>query len=146
MLEVELQSRLIDAAKDAGGFGKKLSSKFLVGVSDLLIQLPNFPTVLIECKCDHAPVNESTLVRVSTSPLQRKFLGDFSSAGGVGGVCLFVANKKGRNPDWFWFLATSDILINEITFDRLKTRAKVRRRGQPWPIEEIVQDIVTGRR
>ena len=39
MKELDLQTKIIDWVKDEGGYGRKLSHRFLVGIPDLLLRL-----------------------------------------------------------------------------------------------------------
>jgi hypothetical protein len=39
MREVDLQSKILEWVKEEGGYGRKLSNRFLVGIPDLLIRI-----------------------------------------------------------------------------------------------------------
>ena len=42
--ELSLQRKLIEAAQGFGGYGLKLSNRFVAGVPDLLLHVPGSPT------------------------------------------------------------------------------------------------------
>ena len=48
--ELSEQSNLIASAKRAGGYGKKLSHRFAIGMPDLLLAVPPYAPVLCEVK------------------------------------------------------------------------------------------------
>jgi len=85
MKEIDLQKRCIDAVREMGGFAQKMSNRFLVGVPDLLIQLPEKNTTFWEVKR-----RGSVYQNPDPRPKQKIWLRDFVKAGGVGGVVYFV--------------------------------------------------------
>ena len=48
--ELDLQSKIWRSAKTDGGYGRKISHKFAVGIPDLLLALPPFAPCLCEVK------------------------------------------------------------------------------------------------
>lgn len=48
--ELDVQSNIVKSAKLQGGYGKKISHKFSVGVPDLLIAIPPFAPCVVEVK------------------------------------------------------------------------------------------------
>lgn len=48
--ELDVQTKLIKSARRDGGYGRKLSHKFSIGIPDLLIGLPPFIPALAEVK------------------------------------------------------------------------------------------------
>lgn len=89
MKEIDLQSKCIAAIRELGGFSQKMSNRFLIGVPDLLCQLPDFPTSFWEVK-RRATVYQNP----DPSPKQKLWLRDFTRAGGFCGVIYFVASTK----------------------------------------------------
>jgi hypothetical protein len=97
MKETEAQSLIIKAVRDANGAGQKLSHKFVVGVSDLLLKLPKHPAMLIEVKLNKftSGVSPQHQFKLDVTHLQDKFLVDFANAGMTCGVisCLVLGAK-----------------------------------------------------
>lgn len=50
MNELDFQATLTKSAKHLGGYGRKISSRFTVGIPDLLLAVPKFCPVLVEAK------------------------------------------------------------------------------------------------
>ena len=48
MKELVFQKQIIDAAKQGGGYGLKLSHKFKVGIPDLMVLMPGEPAAFFE--------------------------------------------------------------------------------------------------
>ena len=78
MIEVKFQKVIIDILKSEGSFGYKLSNRFSVGVSDLLLRIDD-KLVLCECKRVVTPRYDSPLLNndIGIQPNQSKFLRDF---------------------------------------------------------------------
>jgi hypothetical protein len=93
MKEIDTQSEMIEACVEAGGAGHKLSNRFMVGVSDLLIKLPNWPACLIEVKMDEAPVTRGSVALRPTVP-QLRFLRKYADAGMITGVASCVTKDR----------------------------------------------------
>lgn len=94
MKELDYQAALVKSAVAQGGFGKKLSHRMFVGIPDLLLQMPKTPTIILECKwVVWKPKSE--WVQIDATPLQRKFLRDFTKCGGMGAIS--VGTKIGQN-------------------------------------------------
>ena len=138
--ELLLQRNLIKATETLGGYGLKLSNRFLIGIPDLLLHVPGYSTSLIECKFTTIPKLAKTPVKVALTPLQRDTIRQMQKAGMKAGWCLFVADREGPNPNFHYVLA-STVLVDSVTQDNLVSDALVRKRGTPWPVKEIVQRI-----
>lgn len=91
MREIPLQSRLIEWIKDEGGYGRKLSNRFLVGIPDLLLRLglgQQQVLVVAEVKVlDFARKTPATAV-LPVSPKQRDELRKFEVGIVLAGVNL----------------------------------------------------------
>lgn len=140
MRELEYQKEVVDAVRQNGGAAWKLSSKFLVGVVDLYVQLPPDPNpawgvplprsaMLIEAKWCVRPKTPSTQIKLEVTPKQLKMLRDNHNAGGVSGVASFV-NGKGR--EWGIGLFTldqlgKDMIVSQDQHDWSVTQATSRR-------------------
>lgn len=91
MKETDLQSLTIKAVRLHGGAAHKLSNRFLVGVSDLLVKLPLLPAALLEVKYDErAKFDPAAPITPGVTPLQHKFLKDYHAAGMACGVLSFL--------------------------------------------------------
>lgn len=116
MKEIELQQLMIDVARKRGGEGHKMSNRFLVGVSDLMIKLPNTPACLIEVKqATYSPRHfkqENHLFRLDVTAPQKAFLRDFHKAGMNCGVGSFIQTNKGIR----------DLYLNIYDLPRLEKR------------------------
>lgn len=98
MKETDYQKFVLDIVREAGGAGHKLSNRFLVGVSDLLIKLPGRNAALIEVKLakfapSTSPDHEFDL---GVTVLQREFLKKYHEAGMRVGVLSFVEHGRQR--------------------------------------------------
>lgn len=135
--EVDLQSELKDAVIAAGGFAYKQSNRFLVGVLDLFTQLPGFPTVIIEVKYEKSPRKDGR-VWVDLSPHQIRNMDGINRAGGVAGWVILTRRGPG---EYGW---TTGRTRPTDYVKAAPTCGHVKKRGQPWPIKEIIEDIFTG--
>lgn len=93
MLETALQKDVIDAVREAGGEASKLSNRFLIGVSDLLVKFPDLPAMLVEVKKDVYPV-ATDRVKIDLTPKQLQFLRGFDRAGMTCGVLSFLYDRR----------------------------------------------------
>jgi hypothetical protein len=94
MKELVVQSEAIEAIKALGGTGFKLSHRFKVGVSDLLLKIPSYPMALVEVKVNVRPI-KSDVVDLNVTMLQLRFLEDFEAAGAKTGILSLL--YKGRS-------------------------------------------------
>lgn len=83
--ELHLQSKCVDAVREMGGFAQKCSNRFLIGVPDLLVQLPGYTTSFWEVKW--TPV---IALKPDPTVKQKVWLRDFTKAGGFCGVIYFT--------------------------------------------------------
>ena len=133
--EVDLQTELKKAAIDAGGFAYKQSNRFLVGVLDLFVQLPKYPTVILEVKYEKAPRKDG-LVWVDLSPHQVRNMNSINNAGGVAGWIVLTRRGPG---EYGWNVGRS---LPEDYVNAAPTCGHVKKKGQPWPIINIIKDII----
>lgn len=113
------QALVVDAVCARGGFARKLSNRFLIGIPDLLVKLRgrlvsketatgfshdfvDYPAFLLEVKQREYTDNFFTL---AVSPLQRRCLEAASDAGMPAFVASFM-QKDGRRNLW---LAVYDV-------------------------------------
>lgn len=83
---------VVKAVKASGGAGCKLSHRFVVGVSDLLVKLTHRPAMLLEVKfAKYGPgIHDNHVVKLDVSHLQQNFLRDYRNAGMLTGVLSAV--------------------------------------------------------
>lgn len=100
-----VQTAIVHAVRKQGGFAFKMAHRFQVGVVDLLIQLPDLPTVLVEVKTPGRPLAKP--VPVALTPLQRNFIRDYQKAGGYAGW-MVVAPRPSEHGLGYLLYAGSD--------------------------------------
>ena len=88
MNELDAQRLICKSAVSGGGFAFKMSNRFLVGVPDLLVKIPQYPTMLIEVKLDKSKVKDP--IDVEVTPTQGGYLRRARAAGMVTGVASFL--------------------------------------------------------
>lgn len=94
MDELGFQNLIIKAVRREGGFGHKMSNRFLVGVPDLLLKLKTVSSGLWEVKMVDRPKHKKT-VMLNVSPLQAKWLSQFHAVGGPCGVIAGMRSDEG---------------------------------------------------
>ncbi|KKN51106.1 hypothetical protein LCGC14_0626160 [marine sediment metagenome] len=109
--ELDVQALLVKTVRDMGGFAYKLSNRFKVGVLDLLVQLPPYPTVLIEVKCPITPVHVA--IPVALTAQQRRFMRDYQWAGGYAGWLVVAQCTRGGR---FMMYTGTDPTVTVIDF------------------------------
>lgn len=94
MDEVGMQGLVVDAVNESGGFARKLSHRFLVGVADLLVKLPDHPAGVFEAKrYDWANLSGVTDFKLDLTGPQKNFLRQAAAAGMPAGVVSFMQRK-----------------------------------------------------
>lgn len=96
MKELELQSMVVNLVKSRGGYAHKRSHKFLAGIADLLIKIPEHPAFIVEVKqrlLDASRIQTPILNDVTA--LQKKDLRDAQAAGMNAAVMSFLQTKSG---------------------------------------------------
>lgn len=93
MSELRLQTLLCKGVNDKGGMAFKLANRFLVGVSDLFVQVPGFRTACVECKLNKRATAPKEGVAVAVTSPQVRYLQKLDKAGGCGRVASFVTIK-----------------------------------------------------
>lgn len=106
MNETGLQSYVIKVVRANGGAARKLSHRFNLGVSDLLIQPPGSKdalgqwrgtrAMLIEVKQRHGSNEGNRSFDLGVTVPQREFLKEFASAGMRVGVLSFIQPPRKR--------------------------------------------------
>lgn len=90
MNELAAQSLVIKALRQEGGFGIKMSNRFLAGVPDLMLCLRGHPEIgVFEVKIDEVPKRDN-YITLKLTDLQEKFLRDLDDLGGWCGVISFL--------------------------------------------------------
>lgn len=91
--ETDVQLDVVHAVQEAGGAATKLSNRFLVGVVDLLVKLPDRPAMLVEVKKYGVPARSDT-VSLDVTLKQWQFLYDYRRAGMAAGVLAVLIGRK----------------------------------------------------
>src|SRR6185312_12383623 len=99
MNELGIQRLLVEACITQGGFAHKMSNRFLVGVPDLFVKMPDWPTTIVEVK--YAPkVRRDGTVALELSPHQSRHIARIQLAKGhAGWLVVARGDKPGR---YFW--------------------------------------------
>lgn len=126
--ELIFQRKVIEACRELGGRGIKMSNRFMAGVPDLLL-LYEGRTYLVEVKLVVMPVKQDDLVKISQSPLtplQTKFLLEWQEAGACAGLMLCC-----QTPTEDLVLCTRNILRHSMpTREQYELCSHRRARGQ----------------
>lgn len=130
--ELDLQKLVVDVVnQDLGGFARKLSHRFLIGVPDILVKVPGNPcAVILEVKQQKAPVKLDT-IHLDVSVAQARFLRDALKGGVPTGVVSFI-QKPGMLGMLCWptsdFPATGTdfpLLTEDHSWSKIKDRRKL---------------------
>ncbi len=97
MNELGMQALIVDAVNGSGGFARKLSNRFLVGVVDLLVKLPDYPAGVLEVKQRDLPRDNNLTWKLDVTGPQQRFLRDAHGAGMPAGVASFM-HRRGSGP------------------------------------------------
>lgn len=116
MIETEWQTELVGTVNEHGGFGRKLSNRFLVGVPDLLLQVSRFPTQITEVKLAKRVklTNGNDVIKLEVTGPQARFLTEFDETGGHSSVLSIVEVGTGSKKQvGILFLAWSSVLVRD---------------------------------
>lgn len=125
MIEVAVQTLIIEAVRAHGGEARKLSNRFAVGVSDLLIKLPGpvfgtlaVPAMLMEVKLDKRAAGFAARMNNPVTPdvtvPQHSFLTNFARAGMLCGVMSFVEEAhKGKRGLWLQIVRVPGYVVED---------------------------------
>jgi hypothetical protein len=129
--ELRYQTQILEDVKsfDRRSFAIKMSNRFLGGIPDLLIKVPDYEIVFVEMKqVDLSP--KSKTIKVETKPIQKVTLKLMERAGisvAVWIVVSFDGTSGIARTTW-------DTTTMKIDTDKLIYRP----RGQIWPIKELI--------
>lgn len=97
MIETECQQLCIDAVEEIGGQGLKFNNRFIVGVTDLLLQIPGHGAMILEAKLHKfsaKTLNAGHLIEdIGCTAKQKMYLRDWGHAGMLTGVVSFVMEQ-----------------------------------------------------
>jgi hypothetical protein len=85
---------IVNAVDGVKGRAHKMSNRFLVGVADLLVKLPEWPAGFLEVKQRDYPTTDARFTCDVTKP-QQTFLRGFDAAGMPCGVASFLQDSYG---------------------------------------------------
>lgn len=94
MLETEMQQMIVDAVQEDGGFSRKLSNRFMVGVVDLIVKMPGHPAAVLEAKRHDYGTRDPSEWQLEVTGPQKRFLRDAHRAGMLSGVVSFVQQRN----------------------------------------------------
>jgi hypothetical protein len=95
-VETDYQGDIVKAVKAQGGYGVKMSNRFLIGVPDLYLKPLGLSSMLVEVKLlTDYPILADTKLAVAITALQRISLLDHQKAGGVSAWLLLVQVRTG---------------------------------------------------
>ena len=89
--ELKLQAEICKSVIEQGGWAKKLTNQFTIGIPDLLISLPGFIPCLAEVK-DFGEVGDKFDRQIDLSPKQRHELLAFDKVN-IGSAVLLIGLK-----------------------------------------------------
>ena len=127
--ELEIQSRLVKAIKDAGGFGYKLNNKFLAGPPDLYLTHKDTGPVFIEVK-----KNFQGQKNVQTTPLQRVTMQNMKKAGTRCGVAVIIPLPNLFGGYDIYITSNTESLRIDDSWLMLH-----KKKGGDWPILEMMR-------
>lgn len=94
MIETEVQQLLIDAVEEVGGRGIKFNNRFVIGIPDLLIKLPNHQPMILEAKLHKFSAKTLAaghyIADIGATKLQKDQLRYWAYANMLTGVVSFV--------------------------------------------------------
>ena len=97
MIETECQQLCIDAVEEIGGCGVKFNNRFIIGVPDLLLQIPGHGAMILEAKLHRFSVKTLAaghlIEDVGCTAKQIMYLRDWGHAGMLTGVVSFVTEQ-----------------------------------------------------
>jgi hypothetical protein len=129
--ELDMQEKLVEAVKKIeGGYGFKLSNKFLAGIPDLFLSTPSVGPVLLEVKMVDGP-EELVLL----TPLQRHVIIKLKAAGTAAGIVAIRPEEEFRR---YTAYVTTDHDVVRINSNMSKFIKVV---GEPWPIEYMMMAV-----
>lgn len=134
LTELQLQSKLVEAIKEEGGFGFKLSNKFLAGPPDLYLSHPSTGTVFIEMK-----LNSRMQRPVNVTDLQLHTISKMQKAGTRCGIVVVIATPSVVGEYDLFF--TADPKNRNLNNDGWVEMYK--KRGERWPVLDMMRHCAT---
>ena len=140
MNELKFQSELVKAALAEGGYAHKLSNRFLAGIPDLLVKLPDYSACLIECKhIRRKHRSDYVTFTPKVTALQNINMLDFQKAGGASGLAVLIEDVWPQ----LIFAEPYSAIYSRGAIKCPTTSLLTRNRGEPWPIKAIVRAVVS---
>ena len=135
--ELEVQKHLIDEVRNnLHGFAFKAANRFLVGVVDLFVQLPDHLGMWIEVKFKRGARQQATL---NLSQHQSRFLNNINRAGGCGGWVMAIDHGHGLHSLCSGYEYETPSGALHLTPNNADWYS--RGRGNGWPVKELVANI-----
>jgi len=128
--ELQYQTHLVKACKGVGGFAFKLSNRFLGGIPDLFLQMPNFPSLMVEVKLWKTlpkPGSNRPIANGLTA-LQKQTLMQMHLAGSH---CGWLAICQEGTSEYIY---TCQDPNHNPTVEEFRAKSVERKRGKSWPV------------
>lgn len=133
--ETDIQRQLINSAEETGGYGLKLSNRFIVGVPDLILAMPIPPMYsFIEMKKDDWP-KTSDVVTWGVTKIQENTLVTMQNAGLRAAMGIAIKHPEMGWTAWFTKHITTKCMVRKKVYE---LECVVKENGQ-WPIESILR-------
>lgn len=93
-----MQQLVVQAVREGGGQALKFNNRFMIGVCDLLLKLPGYEPMMLECKkidLTRRTIEAGHVWDLGCTKKQKDFLRDWHEAGMLTGVVSFI-QEPGR--------------------------------------------------
>ena len=130
-IELRYQKQIVDDVKffDRRSYAIKMSNRFIAGIPDLLIKVPDYEILFVEVKYTVLPKTSSTVL-VETTAIQKRTLKVMAGAGLAVAVWVFVdVGKSTGIAKVGWDRTSIDIDPAKLIY---------RPKGKIWPIKELL--------
>ena len=144
--ELDYQADVVDIVSTQGGFGHKMSNKFIIGVADLLLKPYGCNTCVLEVKrAVREAQSQQRLFDLDLSVLQRNWLRRAHRGGMKAGVLSFVVSL---NQEWYRLFTMGELeecathRIDKAGAERMEYRVDATKYRKFNDLTTIYQSIV----
>jgi hypothetical protein len=137
--ELKLQTDIINSVRRDGGYSRKLSNRYQVGIPDLLISFPTFAPCLVEVK-DFGPVNSDFDRAVGVTPKQALELSRIAASQTYPFAFIFVGFQMMRQH-YLLYLPHSTKRVSSALLKGMSAPVIQRGKGQYYDIEEALMEL-----
>ena len=148
--ENAFQLDLRKAIMDAGGECLRIRTPYIAGIPDLLIKLPDYPAIMMECKYIKEVIDSKIRVdhALNMTTVQRNFMGAWAKAGMVvaWGLCAkHVGTSSGHTGSGVSTTSHLDIAAfgtnTELHYVDTAEFKIVKKYGKEWDIKLIMKEL-----